>query len=101
MDLYIHHGRKSPDEKLDNWGPQGPRLKGVKGIHQTYGNPANVFFVDAAAKEEAKRLTGWEEWDDNALTMRWGPGPAPTANELVVCKGPDGVEMFYGDWGLM
>jgi len=94
MELYIHHGRKSPDEKLDNWGPEGPRLKGVKGIHQTYGNPANVFFDDAAAQQEAKRLTGWEEWDENALTMRW-------SEDYVLIKGPDGVEMFYGDWGLM
>ena len=53
-----------------------------------------MHFVDAAAAKEALRLTGWETWDDNALTMRW-------VDDCVAIKGPDGVEMFYGDWGIM
>jgi hypothetical protein len=93
MDLYLHHGRATPDQKLDDWGPSGPRLLGVKGIHQTYGNPANVFFESAAACKEAQRLTGWATWDDNALTMAW-------RDDCVHVTGPEG-EAFYGDWGLM
>lgn len=94
MELYLHHGRKTPGEALEDWGPSGPRLVGVIGIHQTYGNAANVFFVDGAACEAAHKMTGWETWDENALTMRW-------EEDCVVVIGADGVKMFYGDWGLM
>lgn len=93
MELYLHHGRKTPDEALDGWGPNGPRLQGVKGIHQTYGGPVNVFFDSQSAMIEAKRLTGWDPWDDNALTMRW-------QEDCVHVHGPDG-ELFCGDWGLI
>jgi hypothetical protein len=93
MDLYLQHGRKTPDERLEDWGSEGPRLKGVAGIHQTYGNAANVHFTDRAAMLEAQRLTGWEEWDDNALTMKWH-------EDMVLCV-CDGVASYYGDWGLM
>lgn len=93
MELYLQR-RKVPDEELKNWGPIGPRLSGVKGIHQTYGNAANVVFEDAAARDEARRLTGWEVWDDCALTMRWH-------EDYVVVRGPDGAETFFGDWGLI
>lgn len=94
MELYLHHGRKTPDEQLDDWGPNGPRLAGVKGIHQTYGNAANVHFDDQPAADEARRLTGWDAFDASALTMRW-------QEELVHVKGPDGTVMLYGDWGIM
>ena len=94
MELYLHHGRKTTDEAMDDWGHDGPRLHGVKGIHQTYGCPSNVFFLDRSAMIEAKRLTGWEKWDDNALTMRW-------KDDCVHVRNPDGSEAFFGDWGLM
>lgn len=94
MELYLSHGRKTPDESLEDWGPEGPRLQGVKGCHQTYGGPANIHFVDRASVVHAQRLTGWEEWDPTALTMRW-------SDDTVHVKGPDGVEMFYGDWGII
>ncbi len=93
MELYLSHGRKTPDENLDDWGPNGPRLQGVKGCHQTYNTPVNIHFVSRAAKDEAQRLTGWETWDEKALTIRWH-------EDMVHCR-CDGVDMYYGDWGLI
>lgn len=96
MELYLHHGRKTVDESLDDWGPNGPTLKGVKGIHQTYGNGPNVFFKSRNYMILAKALTGWEEWDDNALTMRWAPN-----NEGLVEVRDGSNTIFYGDWGII
>lgn len=94
MELYLHHGRAKPEQAMEEWGPSGPRLQGVKGIHQTYGNPVNVFFVSVAAKEEARRLTGWDPWDSHALTMRW-------EQDCVHVADATGTAVLYGDWGLM
>lgn len=94
MELYLKHGRKNLLDEMNDWGPEGPRLQGVKGIHQTYGTPANVFFDTPAASQEAQRLTGWHRWEDDALTMVW-------KEDCIAVKGPDGDEMFFGDWGLI
>jgi hypothetical protein len=93
FDLYLHHGRKTIDESLDDWGPNGPTLHNVIGIHQTYGAGPNVYFTDKPSADKAHALTAWEEWDDNALTMKWQDG-------LVVVT-QESTTMLYGDWGLI
>jgi len=85
--LLILHGRKSPDENLDDWGPDGPTVYGIDAIHWTYGN-ANVFFESEEAAEIAQRLTGWETFDEKALSMRFH-------GDLLVVNG-----MYYGDWEI-
>lgn len=94
MELYLKHGRPTADHDMSDWGTEGPRLQDVKGIHQTYGTAANVFFDTATAMAEAHRLTGWPQWDDKALTMVW-------EEDCVVVVGPDGAKVLHGDWGLM
>jgi hypothetical protein len=94
FNLYLKHGRITADESLQDWGPDGPTLENVKGIHQTYGNAANVFFKDRASMLAAQTKTRWSEWDDNALTMNW-------ESDCVVVVGEDGIKMLYGDWGLI
>jgi hypothetical protein len=93
LDLYLQHGRHSPEESPQDWGFDGPRLKGVKGIHQTYGNAINVFFVDRSTMLLAKALTGCDEWVSDALVMRWH-------GDLVHVNDESGPN-YYGDWGLM
>jgi len=36
--LYVHlfHGRKTPDEKLDDWGSEGPMIGPLDYVHVTY-----------------------------------------------------------------
>lgn len=94
MELYTSHGRTSPDEQLDDWGPSGPRLMGVAGVHQTYDEAVNVHFKTAEAAEEAHRLTGWPWFDDKALSMR-------RHHEFVLVAPPYDAPMYFGDWGLI
>jgi hypothetical protein len=95
MELYLHHGRDKPDQTMNDWGPNGPRLQGVVGIHQTYGNPANVFFESPQACETARLLTGWENFEDKALTMAW-------EDDLIRVLPPGApAAVYYGDWGIM
>ncbi len=94
MEIYLQHGRKSRYEQLNNWGPDGPTLKEVAGIHQIYGGTMNIFFKSHEAMSEAQRLTGWPEGDDdNTLKMQWH-------EDLVLIQPPDAPEMFFGDWGI-
>lgn len=103
LDLYLHHGRLDPntggtDEEgnvLDDWGFDGPRLTGVIGTHRTYDNMMNVFFVNEEAMATAKALTGWEEWDDNALRLRRVDGCTAIHNAAR------NRDEFFGDWGLI
>lgn len=89
MELYLHHGRKTADEELEDWGFDGPRLQGVTGIHVTYLTHYSVHFESAEACATAQALTGWDRWDVNALRMLF-------EDDLVKTK--DGL---FGDWGLM
>jgi hypothetical protein len=89
FELYLLHGRDDVNEALEDWGFDGPRLQGVIGTHQTYGDRLNVFFANRDAFNAAKALTDWETCDENALTMAW-------RDDCVMAKGK-----FYGDWGLM
>lgn len=94
MKLYLHHGRKRPDENLDDWGPDGPELD-VTGIHETYQSGVHVFFATPAAFAKAQAETGWKTWEnDRTLVM-------PVTDDLVAINPPGGEPMFFGDWGII
>lgn len=92
FELYLSHGRKDIEQAMDDWGFDGPRLQGVTGLHQTYGDNQRVVFESVEACKAAQALTGWESWDDDQLTMRW-------EQDLVRTDSADGAS-FFGDWGL-
>lgn len=106
MDFYMLHGRLSAEGgptdtdgvEIDDWGFDGPRLAGVNGFHCTYGIDGywNLFFTDPEAADAAAALTGWEKWEDNALTVAFSPD-----NDLVQIHNPttDRAE-YFGDWGI-
>lgn len=95
LELYTHHGRTTPDESLNDWGPNGPRLRGVAGFHETYRTTTVVYFESAEACEAARLATGWQEWDENALEMQF-------ADDLLFVPAiPEGEARYFGDWGLM
>ena len=94
MRLYLLHGRHKPDDELQDWGFDGPKLEGVEGIHQTYGNPINVHFKTEADCKHARAITGWIELDRTTLTMLWD-------DDMVLIQPEFGEEAFFGDWGLM
>ncbi|WP_342361386.1 hypothetical protein [Terrarubrum flagellatum] len=91
-ELYLKHGRASLDVDMDDWGPDGPRLQNVTGLHQTYDQQPIIIFATQADAANAQALTGWQRWDDDRLMM------AREGDCIVGVK--DGVKTFYGDWGL-
>ena len=64
MKIRLYHGRKNPEQEMDDWGFDGSILNGVDGIVWTYGM-ARVFFVNDSALEKARELTGWEKIGDS------------------------------------
>ncbi len=40
LSVRLFHGRKHPDERLDDRGFDGPVLGPLNGVHLTYGNVA-------------------------------------------------------------
>ena len=92
LELYLIHGRDTAERELEDWGPDGPRLQGVIGLHQTYGNGARVVFASRAAKEAARELTGWESVAIAGVV----------APRHVFAEGEEPAPVrLYGDWGLM
>lgn len=73
MPLYLHvlHGRKSLDEKLDDWGEDGPTIGPFAWFHVTY--MAHFYF-------------GTEEGDDYAI---------PIEGDCLKIGG-----MLWGDWEI-
>lgn len=110
MDFYMLHGRTAPDgppqsiddkgnvTDIDDWGFDGPRLGGVVGFHCTYGASGhwNLWFDEPTSADIAQALTGWERWDDCALTVRFSDD-----GTLVAIRDRDyNRDHFFGDWGL-
>ena len=59
--LYVHlyHGRKSPDEQLDDWGLDGPTFGPLDSVHQTY---ASTFQMHGKDDKE-----GWLDFHDDLI----------------------------------
>ena len=87
MELNLFHGRKTPDEQLDDWGFNGPLIQGIQDISWTYGN-LRLHFKDEASWIEARNQTGWEGMGDWSLDVA-------QEEDLIVTK--DG---YFGDYHL-
>ena len=106
MDFYMHHGRTNPEggpttiegEPVDDWGFEGPRLERCIGFHCTYGAQGhfNVFFEDWQARAIAQAQTGWEKWEDDALTAQFANDGAL----MVIKDRKSGRTFYFGDWGI-
>jgi len=93
--LLLIHGRHDPDEQLDGWGFSGPDIDGVEALHVTYQQTFVLHFEDRASAAKAQALTGWREWDDQALEMSFHD------DMLKVCPiASDGPIAYYGDYEL-
>lgn len=93
LDLYLQHGRRSPEDNLEDWGFDGPRLPNVVGIHETYRCTLRILFADAESAKHAQRATGWQLWDDCELE-------ATIADDMLSCD-YRGSRAYFGDWGLI
>lgn len=88
MRLVPLHGRDDPEREMDDMGYSGPIITGIKAIHVTYMMEINIYFGDQTAAVAAQKATGWDWWDENALSVRM--------HKDLICM--DGK--FYGDWEL-
>lgn len=75
MYLQLFHGRKSPDEQLDNWGTDGPVFGPLQFCHTTYGCHIKLGYLD-----------------DDGLESR---GDLHVIENLVYYDG-----VYYGDWSV-
>lgn len=110
MDFYMYHGRIAPDappqrldedgtaHAVDDWGFDGPRLSGVIGFHCTYGTSGhwNLYFESKEATDVAQGITGWERWDEDALTVDFSPDNDMVCIRDLTYNRPH----YFGDWGI-
>lgn len=92
-ELHLFHGRRTPDEELDDWGFDGPVIKGIAAFSCTYFTTFRVTFADEESYQAAKSLTGWNPWDELTLEITGSAG-------LVTTTGEQHGPAYYGDWSL-
>lgn len=92
LSLRLFHGRRHPGDVLEDWGSDGPVLEGITSMHVTYLDTYVLSFVDYAALERARALTGWEIWCEESLEIR-------VVSDLLVTIVND-IATYYGDWSL-
>jgi hypothetical protein len=92
LDLYIQHGRRSPDQSLSGWGEDGPVIPECLGIHSIYGRKV-IYFGSAHSAQIAAALTGWPFDSDDSLTMTF-------EGDFLLAKFSDGSPGYFADWGL-
>lgn len=95
LDFLLIHGRHDPDEDMQDWGFNGPRLHGVEALHVVYQTSFILHFTDSASADKAHAQTGWEFWDDNALELQFHQDMLKV--HPIACDGP---MAYYGDWEL-
>lgn len=92
MELHLYHGR-TEDVDMEDWGFDGPLLKGVTNFQWTYGH-YYVIFGTFEECEAARKLTGWHtgvhEFSLEMLQM----------GDLICTQHPEG-EKLYSDWNLL
>ncbi|MBA4751445.1 MAG: hypothetical protein H2055_04345 [Sphingopyxis sp.] len=92
--LHLYHGRKDPDENLEDWGSEGPVIGPLAYVHTTY--MCDVKF--AAAPEVMDRFfpAVMADWRARGLSNVAGPlcdWRLTIFNDYVEHDG-----IYYGDW---
>lgn len=88
MKLQLIHGRKTPDEQLNDWGFNGTPITGIEYIHHTYNTTVTVGFKSLEDCQKAKFITGWQNWASCVLEMDF--------HEDMV----QSTEGYFGDYEL-
>ncbi len=81
--LKLFHGRKHPDEELDDWGEDGPVFGPLPFVHTTYGNHIKMGY--GHNPESATRLPDYEAVFCELHVI----------GDLLYYDG-----MWYGDWAV-
>lgn len=73
--LYLFHGRKDPNEQMDDWGEQGPILGPLDYFHTTYSSNPKI------------------AWSENGREV--GNAMLDLVDDMIFYDG-----MYYGDWSV-
>ena len=88
--ITLSHGRKDPNEDMEDWGFNGPVLPGVDSLHIVYLTQITVAFANADLARYARDKTGWDWWDEtiHCLQIR-------THKDMIQTH-----EGYFGDWTI-
>lgn len=89
--LGLFHGRKKPDEELDDWGFNGPVIGPLEFVHTTYASEVKIEFKTMADferyfPEEAKRRREGGLFGDPSAQLS-------IHEDMLVFEGE-----YFGDW---
>lgn len=95
MQFRLWHGRKSPDEDLEDWGFDGPILNDVESFESIYNATNTIRFLTEEACRNAQQVTGWPSYGDLILEI-------PGTTELIETREPtrEHIPAYYGKWLL-
>lgn len=94
MRMRLFHGRTDPLQEMKDWGFEGPKFE-FAWMSVTYGmSTVRVGFATNEDFDAAKRMTGWEEWDELTLRMEMHE------NLVVTHDGPNGAKRYFGDFDV-
>jgi len=88
MTLQLYHGRDDSGQVMDDWGFEAEPIEGVTSFIVTYMTDYTIAFENREAYLKAKKITGWDSWDENQLRMSF-------RDDMIEADGK-----FYGDWSL-
>lgn len=92
MRLHLFHGRSTPEQVLQGWGPDGPTLERVASLYVTYLSTVRIVFACEQAMREARDATGWPVFDHRRNMLE-----APVVEDLI--HAPH-LGLYFGDWRL-
>ena len=93
MELRLYHGRKDPDQAMEENGFWYPVIPGVAHIIVTYLNTWRVEFESEQLKELVQKATGWEHWGDLVLSIN-------VYEDMLQALNSEGEVCYFGDWQI-
>lgn len=90
MKLITLHGRNNPEQPMNDWGFDGPDIDGIVALHVTYNATHVLHFATVGAAKKAAEITGWEVWDNRALSLQFRDDML-----YMPARGE-----YYGDWEI-
>lgn len=93
MELRLYHGRKDPEQDMEENGFWYPVIPGVVRISVTYLNLLRVEFETAQIAQQVCKATKWEVWDEKVLgiTMHY---------DMLKAVNGAGEVCYFGDWDI-
>ncbi|MDL2342521.1 MAG: hypothetical protein QFB87_05610 [Patescibacteria group bacterium] len=87
MNLELWNQRAADGGYIPNASDDPLYLNDVEWTAMTYMDLARVKFTSTEAMQKAKAITGWDEWEEDTLAIRF--------HKKLIMVG----DKFYADWG--